>query len=87
MTLIIIFGINVVGNPIDLFVGPECTKECFDLIKRNLGLDLPIYQQYIVFLKNAFKGELGKGTTNGHEWTLIKDFMQPQINKDFSFVV
>jgi peptide/nickel transport system permease protein len=60
MSLLVFFGVNVIGNPIDILINPEFDQEEMERAIRALGLDLPVWQQYLVFVQNAFKGDLGK---------------------------
>ena len=65
MSLLVFFGVNVIGNPIDILINPEFDQEELERAIRALGLDLPIWQQYMVFVENAFKGDLGKSFVFG----------------------
>ena len=59
MTLIVFFGVMVIGNPADILIGQDCDGPCRTKVIQSLGLHLPVHEQYLVFLKNALKGELG----------------------------
>ncbi len=65
MSLIVFFGVNVVGNPIDILINPEFDQEEMDRAIKALGLDLPIHEQYLVFVENAFAGNLGRSFVFG----------------------
>ncbi|MCB1743450.1 MAG: ABC transporter permease, partial [Gammaproteobacteria bacterium] len=60
MSLIVFFGINVVGNPVDLLISPDADQHEIERAIRALGLDRPIYEQYWFFVVNALKGDLGR---------------------------
>jgi peptide/nickel transport system permease protein len=60
MSLLVFFGVNIVGDPIDLLINPEADQEDIEAAIRALGLDRPIHEQYWYFLANAIKGDLGK---------------------------
>jgi peptide/nickel transport system permease protein len=60
MSLLVFFGVNVIGNPIDILINPEFDQEEMERAIRALGLHLPVWQQYLVFVQNAFEGNLGK---------------------------
>jgi peptide/nickel transport system permease protein len=60
MSLLVFFGVNIVGDPIDLLINPEADQEDIEAAIRALGLDRPIHEQYWYFLVNALKGDLGK---------------------------
>lgn len=59
MSVIVFFGVNVVGDPIDMLINPEADQEDIENAIRALGLDKPIGEQYLYFIKNAFSGNLG----------------------------
>ena len=65
MSLLVFFGVNIIGNPIDILINPEFDQEEMERAIRALGLDLPVWQQYLVFVQNAFEGDLGKSFVFG----------------------
>jgi peptide/nickel transport system permease protein len=60
MSLIVFFGVNVVGDPIDMLISPDADQEDIEAAIRALGLDRPIHEQYWYFVVNALQGDLGK---------------------------
>lgn len=65
MTVLVFFGVNVIGNPVYIFASSECNQACLEEIIVNLGLDRPIWEQYLTFLANLFQGDLGNSFTHG----------------------
>jgi peptide/nickel transport system permease protein len=65
MSLIVFFGVNVIGNPVDILINPEFDQEEMERAIKALGLDLPLWQQYLVFVKNALQGDFGKSFVFG----------------------
>jgi peptide/nickel transport system permease protein len=65
MVVIVFFGVNVVGDPVWLYVSPEMNQQQIEEVRRALGLDLPIWQQFAVFVANAFTGDLGTSFIHG----------------------
>ena len=65
MTVLVFFGVNVIGNPVYIFASSECNQACLEEIIVNLGLDRPIWEQYLTFLGNLFQGDLGRSFTHG----------------------
>lgn len=59
MSLIVFFGVSVIGNPIDMFAAQECDQRCRAEIARSFGLDRPLWEQYFVFVTKALQGEMG----------------------------
>jgi peptide/nickel transport system permease protein len=58
-SLIVFFGLYVIGNPVDILVNPVADEIERARASAALGLDKPIVEQYWVFLKGAVTGELG----------------------------
>lgn len=59
MSLVVFFGVNVVGDPIDMLVSPESTQAQIEATIKAFGLDRPIWEQYWHFLMGALSGDLG----------------------------
>jgi peptide/nickel transport system permease protein len=59
MSLIVFFGVNVIGDPVYMLVSPDADQADIEKAIERLGLNLPIYEQYIKFLNGAWKGDLG----------------------------
>jgi len=47
------------SNVAQTLAGRQATPETIALIQHRLGLDLPVWQQYLNFVKNAVRGDLG----------------------------
>jgi peptide/nickel transport system permease protein len=58
-SLLVFFGLYVIGNPVDILVNPVADEVERARAAAALGLDKPIVEQYGVFLKGAVTGELG----------------------------
>ncbi|MCZ1263601.1 MULTISPECIES: ABC transporter permease [Paenibacillus] len=52
------------GDPVLSFVTPNMGAEDVERIRQNLGLDQPMYVQYVVWLKNVLSGDLGYSLVN-----------------------
>lgn len=59
MSIIVFVGVFAIGNPIDVMIDPAATAQMRDELIRRYGLDLPLWQQYFLFLQNVAKGDLG----------------------------
>jgi len=60
MSVIVFFGVNVIGDPVDLLISPDADQAEIEATIARLGLDKPIVEQYGYFLSNAVQGDLGK---------------------------
>ena len=48
------------GDPIDLMLGETATQVDRETLRRQLGLDQPLWQQYTTFLQRLVQGDLGQ---------------------------
>jgi peptide/nickel transport system permease protein len=60
VSVIVFFLVRLLpGDPSYLLAGPFATVERVDEVRRRLGLDQPLYVQYVRYLKSVVRGELG----------------------------
>ena len=60
MSLLVFLGVYAIGDPIEILISPEADQIERERAIKALGLDLPLWQQYLVFLGNALRGDLGR---------------------------
>ena len=60
MTTIVFAGVYAIGNPIDILISPDATQAEYERAVRALGLDLPLWEQYLIFVRNVLDGDLGR---------------------------
>ncbi len=60
MSLLVFFGVNIVGDPVDMLINPESDQATIEATIKALGLDRPVHEQYWFFLTNALQGDFGK---------------------------
>ncbi|MEQ1648384.1 MAG: ABC transporter permease [Hyphomicrobiaceae bacterium] len=65
MSLIVFFGVHVVGDPIYMLVNPQADQAEIEAAIKALGLDQPLWQQYGQFIWGALKGDLGRSFVFG----------------------
>src|SRR5215475_325720 len=65
MSVIVFFGVNVVGNPVEILVAPDADQAERARVIREFGLDLPVWQQYLMFLKGVAQGDFGRSFIHG----------------------
>jgi peptide/nickel transport system permease protein len=59
MTLIVFIGLHAIGNPVDILIGQDVDQVNRARIIAELGLDQPLWRQYLGFLNGALHGNLG----------------------------
>ncbi len=65
MSAIVFFGVYVVGDPIEILVSHEADEVERARVAAALGLDRPVWVQYLAFVENALGGDLGKSFVFG----------------------
>lgn len=64
VSAIVFFVTSVIGNPIYNMLPERAPQEQVEQVKKMLGLDKPLYHQYLIFLRNALKGDFGRSYTH-----------------------
>jgi peptide/nickel transport system permease protein len=59
MSLIVFVGVYLIGNPADVLIAADADQRERERAIIALGLDKPLWEQYLVFLHGAVTGNLG----------------------------
>jgi peptide/nickel transport system permease protein len=60
VTVVVFWAMNLApGNPAEIMLGQDATPENVAKLMKEMGLDLPLHVQYVRFLQNRLKGDLG----------------------------
>lgn len=59
------------GDPADAFLGNRASDEVKADLRKQLGLDQPVYVQYFSYLFNILRGDFGKSITSSGKEVLI----------------
>ncbi|MEN8658388.1 MAG: ABC transporter permease [Marivita sp.] len=88
MSVIVFFGVNIVGDPIYMLVSPDADQADIEAAIARLGLDRPIWEQYVLFLKGAAQGDLGDSFIFGESaLKLILHHMPATMELAFSALI
>lgn len=70
ISILLIFGVMIIvfvmlrialpGDPAQLLAGDRATPELVEQIRKNLGLDRPVIEQFVIYVTNALRGDLGR---------------------------
>lgn len=61
MTAVLVFvGVFAIGDPVETLIAPDATAAERAQVVASLGLDKPLWQQFVTFLWNAMHGDLGQ---------------------------
>ena len=59
VTILVFLLMHLTGDPVKLMLGYRATPEQVEELRRELGLDKPIYLQYFLWVSNVIRGNLG----------------------------
>ena len=65
MSVLVFAGIYMIGDPLAILASPEATELDREQIARALGLDRPVWEQYLRFVGSALGGDFGKSFVFG----------------------
>ncbi len=65
MALLVFAGVYAIGNPVELLVNPQADEAERLRATVALGLDKPLYAQFLAFLRGAVTGDLGRSFVFG----------------------
>ncbi len=60
MSVIVFIGVYAIGDPVEILISPDADQAERARAIAALGLDLPLWEQYLVFLSRALQGDLGR---------------------------
>jgi len=66
LTVIVFLMVQLVpGDPAAIFLGEErSTPELLERVRRDMGLDQPLYVQYLTYMGNLLRGNMGESLFN-----------------------
>jgi peptide/nickel transport system permease protein len=60
MSLLVFVGVYAIGNPVDILINPQADQIDRERAIAALGLDRPLWAQYLSFLAGVAHGDLGR---------------------------
>jgi glutathione transport system permease protein len=76
------------GDPARLAAGPEADQATVELVRKDLGLDLPMHQQFIRYFSHMLQGDLGTSLrTKRPVSTEIADRFLPTLYLTFASMI
>src|SRR3981081_1474037 len=65
MSAVVFAGIYVIGAPVARMISPAASQVERDAVRATLGLDQPMWRQYLTFVGDALHGDFGKSFLAG----------------------
>jgi peptide/nickel transport system permease protein len=65
MSVLVFAGVYLVGDPVAMLINPEASDVEREQVRQALGLDQPLWVQYLTFAGQALRGEFGKSFLAG----------------------
>ena len=71
VSIIVFFMVRAIpGDPAQILLGQTATQAQVQEMRTQMGLDKPVVVQYVLFLRDAFTGDLGESITTGRPVTV-----------------
>lgn len=74
LALTFFIGRLLPADPVLAVTGQEVTKATYDRVYLELGLDRPMWQQFLAYIGGVLQGDLGRSTTTGQP--VMQDLMR-----------
>ena len=55
------------GDPVDLIIGDEGSEEQYEMVRERLGLNVPVFERYFIWLGKTVQGDFGTSFFNSVE--------------------
>ena len=65
LSLAIFLSVHLTGDPAAYLLGSDAGRAEYEQLKKNLGLDKPLYVQYVSFIGNIVRGDFGTSHVMG----------------------
>jgi peptide/nickel transport system permease protein len=65
MSAVVFAGIYVIGDPVAMMISPDASEVEREAVRVTLGLDQPMWRQYLTFVDDALHGDFGKSFLAG----------------------
>ena len=65
MSALVFAGIFLIGDPVAMMISPDASDMERDAVRASLGLDQPVWRQYLSFVGGALHGDFGKSFLAG----------------------
>lgn len=59
MAVLVFIGVYAIGNPVDMLISPEADQAEITATIARMGLDKPLWEQFLTFINGAIHGDLG----------------------------
>ncbi len=59
MAVLVFIGVYAIGNPVDMLISPEADQAEIQATIVRMGLDKPLWEQFLAFINGALHGDLG----------------------------
>lgn len=81
ITIFVFFLVRLVpGDPAQVMLGQRATPQRVAALNASLGLDKPIWNQYLIFLRNLARGDLGDSIRKKQPvLTVVQDRLAPTV--------
>ena len=77
MTVIVFAGLHAVGNPADILLGEDMNQQERLAAIARLGLDQPLWRQYLGFVQGVLRGDKLYNALQGPAFGMTEHAVEP----------
>ena len=74
LVLTFVIGRMMPADPVRAIVGEDATRETYEMVYHQLGLDRPLWEQFFYYLRDVLTGNFGVSIRTGHP--VIQDILR-----------
>lgn len=67
LVIFLLFRVLIPGDPVSIMLGTDYTPEAYNIMVEKMGMNKPIYLQYIYWVRDVLKGDFGKSIISKDE--------------------
>jgi len=96
LMVLVVFGVLVItfvishvipADPVLAILGGNAPAEKVDALRRELGLDKPLHEQFVAYIWGAVRGDLGRSLRTGRPvWDDIQQYFPATVELTFSAI-
>lgn len=68
---LVFFTLRLAGDPAEILLEPDASQEMIDETAQKWGLDRPLMEQYLLYLRNAVAGDFGRSFHSGRDAMMV----------------
>lgn len=88
VSVVVFLFLRMAGDPVASMLGENATVQQADEIRRALGLDRPIWEQFLIWLSHVFRGDFGVSLVSREPvWQMISERLGATVSLALTTII